>query len=112
MFNSIFYLKLLVHEGEQHDLRQLVYDFFEVYRMNMDQVSLVANEILKRLPAAVLQIPVNMSSRRQVSIRFSTTDNITNVVEGFVNFYELEDGYKTQILKIARSGMAPGSFMI
>ena len=50
------------------------------------------------------------TGRRQVSIRFSLNDNITNVVEAFCNFYEIDS--TLQILKMARAGMAPGSFVV
>ena len=103
---------MVVHESEQHDVLQYVRDFFEYYGISFDSLNMVANEVLKRLPAAVLKIPVSMASRRQVSIGFSASDNITKVVEGFLNYFELEDAYKVQILRIARSGMAPGSFLV
>lgn len=105
-------LKLVIREGEQHDLVQLVSDFFEVYRMPADSVYMMAQEVHKRLPAVALQIPVGLSAQRQVQIRFSLNDNITNVVEGFTNFYELDDHVKVQIMKRARHGMAPGTFMV
>jgi hypothetical protein len=104
-------LKLVIREGEQHDLMQLVSDFFEVYRMPAESVPMMAQEVHKRLPNVALQIPVGLSAQRQVAIRFALQDNITNVVEGFTNFYELDETVKIQILKRARHGMAPGTFM-
>jgi hypothetical protein len=105
-------IKLVVREGEQHDLVQHVGDFLELYRMSRDNTLGLANEVHKRLPAVSLQIPVNTPMRRQVSIRFSDNENITNVIEGFASFYELDGSAKTQILKMARAGMAPGTFVV
>lgn len=105
-------LKLIVRDGEQHDIVQLVSDFFELYHMPMESVQMMSNEVAKRLPAVVHQIPVQLDSRRAVAARFSLNDNITNVVEAFVNFYELDDNAKLAILKRARYGMAPGTFMV
>ena len=50
--------------------------------------------ILNRLSPAVLQIPVSLSKQKQVSIRFAAMENITNVVSGFLDFYEIDEvGY-------------------
>ena len=38
-----------------------------------------------------MQIPVGLSSRRQVIARFSENENITATVAGFVNFFEAEE---------------------
>jgi hypothetical protein len=46
-----------------------------------------------RLPEVVLQIPVALNAQRGVQIRFARNDNITAVVEGFVDFYELTEVY-------------------
>ena len=105
-------LKLVIREGEQHDIGQIVSDFFELYHMPMESVSMMANEVLKRLPAIATQVPVGLNSRRQVVARFSMNENITAVVEGFANFYELDEEYKIAIMKRARYGMAPGTFMV
>lgn len=105
-------LKLIIREGEQHDLVQLVSDFFELYHIPSDNIYPMAQEVNKRLPAVALQIPVGLSAQRQVVARFSLNENITNVVEGFANFYELDDSVKIAIMKRARHGMAPGTFMV
>lgn len=105
-------LQFILREGEQHDLVQYVSDFFELYNLPMENVPMMAQEIHKRLPAVALQIPVGLSAQRQVTIRFSLNDNITNVVEGFTNFFEIDDQVKIAILKRARHGMAPGTFMV
>lgn len=41
-------LQLIVREGEQHDVGQLVSDFFEYYHMNLQSVPMMTNEVLKR----------------------------------------------------------------
>jgi hypothetical protein len=41
-------LKLVIREGEQHDLRQFVSDFFQLYRMPMSSVDMMTNEVHKR----------------------------------------------------------------
>ncbi|KAJ1398055.1 hypothetical protein B484DRAFT_438487, partial [Ochromonadaceae sp. CCMP2298] len=105
-------LRLVVREGEQHDLVQYVSDFFELYSMPAQSVMMMANEVHRRLPAVATQVPVALSGRRQVSCRFSLEENVTNVVEGFANFYELDEAAKVAISKRARYGMAPGTFMV
>jgi hypothetical protein len=105
-------LKVVIREGEQHDIPQFISDFFELYHMPMESVGMMANEVLKRLPAVATQVPVGLNSRRQVTARFSLNENITAVVEGFANFYELDETAKIAIMKRARYGMAPGTFMV
>ena len=43
-------LTLVIREGEQHDLRQFVSDFFELYRMPFDSVDGMVAEVNKRMP--------------------------------------------------------------
>ena len=105
-------IKLVIREGEQHDLVQFVGDFLELYRMSRDSALGLANEVNKRLPPAALQIPITTPMKRQIAIRFTNNDNITNVVEAFVNFYDVDPVSKLQILKMARAGMAPGSYVV
>jgi hypothetical protein len=105
-------LKLVIREGEQHDLMQFVSDFFELYHMPAESVSMMANEVHKRLPAVEFQVPISIGSQRQVHARFSRNDNITTVVNAFANFYQVEDSMKVAILKRARANMAPGTFMV
>ena len=105
-------LKLVVFEGEQHDLVQLVSDFFQLYHMPRESIQFMANEVHKRLPAIALQIPVGLSNQRQVAIRFSLNENVTSVIAGFANFYEIEDAMTLAITKRALFGMAPGTFMV
>ena len=104
-------IKLIVREGEQHDLLQHAADFLQLYKMPIENAEGLANELHRRLPEVALRIPVSLQSRRQVAARFSSNDNITNVVEAFCNFYEIDDS-RIQLLKLARSGMAPGSFVV
>jgi hypothetical protein len=80
--------------------------------MDLGSVGMVVGEVLKRLSPAVLQIPVGLASKRKVVIRYAADENITAVTEGFVNYFEMDDGVKTQILKMARAGMAPGTYVI
>ena len=105
-------LRLIVREGEQHDIGQFVSDFFQYYNMPFDSANMVANEVLKRLPVAEVQVPVSMASQRQIVARFCRNDNITTVVAAFANFYEIDDSVKIAIMKRARYGMAPGSFLV
>lgn len=105
-------LQLVIRQGEQHDLLQLVADFFQLYHLNMDMVHGMANEVNKRLPAVAVQIPVSLGSQRSVQARFSRDDNITAVVEGFANFFEVPDEMKIAIAKRARHDMAPGTYMV
>ena len=105
-------LQLIVREGEQHDILQFTADFFQFYNVPFDSVHMVANEVLKRLPSVEVQVPVSMASQRQVVARFSRNDNITTVVAAFANFFEIDDAVKIAIMKRARYGMAPGTFLV
>ncbi len=105
-------LKLVIREGEQHDLVQFVTDFFDIYHMPRESVMMMAQEVNKRLPAIALQIPVGLSNQRQVTARFSISDNITSVVAGFKNYFEIDDSVSLAITKRALYGMAPGTFMV
>jgi len=105
-------LKLVIREGEQHDLNQFISDFFELNGLSHDAVHGMVQEITKRLPPVVLQIPVSLSGKRQISAVFRANINITTTVEGFVNFFEAEEGIKLALLKRARYGMAPGTFLV
>ena len=101
-----------MREGEQHDLLQFVTDFFQFYNVPFDSVQMVVNEVVKRLPAVEVQVPISMPSQRQIVARFSRNDNITTVVEAFTNYFQIDDSVKVAILKRARYGMAPGTFMV
>jgi alkyl sulfatase BDS1-like metallo-beta-lactamase superfamily hydrolase len=81
-----------MREGEQHDVRQFVSDFLEHYKMLHDNaLNVLTNEVMKRLSPAALQIPVALASQRKVGIRFAENENITSVIAGFVNFYDLDE---------------------
>jgi hypothetical protein len=61
-------LKLVIREGEQHDVVQFVSDFFELYHLSMEMVHGMAAEVLKRLPAVATSVPVGLSGKRQVTV--------------------------------------------
>ncbi len=108
-------LQLRVWEGEQHALQQLCTDFFEHYELDTTQAAAMAQVVEQRLPPAVLRIPVQLSGRRQISVRVAAGDNITAVVEAFARVMELTEAeaeIKLAVLKRARFGMAPGSFLL
>lgn len=105
-------LQLVVRQGEQHDLLQYVSDFCEFYKMSGVNLLGLAEEVHRRLPAVALQIPVGLPGQRQVSIRFALQENITEVVNGFANFYDIDENLRLAIVKRARQGMAPGTFMV
>jgi hypothetical protein len=103
-------LSFIVRQGEQHDLRQLAADFLELYHMPLSNADVIAAEAAKRLPDVALVVPVSLPGRRQVGIRFGINDNITAVIEGFVNYLEVdEDAFKISIAKRARWGLSPGT---
>ena len=101
-----------MYKGEQHDLYQFTSDFLEYYHMDTGSAQMLANEAHKRLPAVALQIPVSLTNQRKVAARFSEHDNVTAVVEAFMNVFEAEAGIKVQLLKYARSGLAPGTYVV
>eukprot|EP01039_Chlorochromonas_danica_P003198 gene3198-3501_t len=107
-------LLLVVREGEQHDLLQFVFDFLDAHSVQTSREGLImlAEEVNRRLPGPVLQLPVGLTAQRSVSIRFAKDDNVTNVVEGFANFFDIEPQLKLAVLKKARQGMAPGTFLV
>ena len=106
-------LRLVVRQGEQHDLPQLAADFLEVFRMSPQNVGVIAAELHKRLPAVALSVPVSLQARRQLAVRFALHDNITAVVEGFVSVFDVqEDEMRLALLTRARFGLSPGTFLI
>ena len=107
-------LYLIIREGEQHDLRQYITDFFTLYHLPMDTVPGMVQEVNRRLPGTVLAIPVSLQAagQRGVSIVFAANDNITNVVEGFISYYSLDRSLKVELMKRALYGMAPGSYLV
>lgn len=105
-------IQLVLYEGQQHDIVQFVSDFLEYHHLSSNSLEVIGNEILKRLPPVALQIPISMSSKRQVAIRFSLKENITNTIAAFTNYYEIDSSVKIEILRRARSGMAPGTYLV
>ena len=105
-------LQLILREGEQHDLMQTVSDFLEYYHMDTSSASMLANAVNQRLAAASLTIPVGIANSRKVVARFAESENVTAVIEGFVNVFEVGDDVKLQLLKFARAGMAPGTYVV
>jgi len=58
---------------------------------------------------------VQLGGRRQVQLRLAGGDNVTAVVEAFCSVLELgeaEGELRTALLKRARYGMAPGTFLL
>jgi hypothetical protein len=43
------------------------------------------------LPTPALRIPVNIAGRRRVEALFYEKENITATVEGFANFFEIDE---------------------
>lgn len=104
-------LQLTVYEGEQHDLRQLVADFFEHHSMAAEFVDGMTAEVAKRyapathaqlsltyssrcvdrtrLPKIALEIPIQLPGRRGVVMKFAARDNVTSVVNAFEVHYEV-----------------------
>ena len=106
-------LKMVVRQGEQHDLLQFTSDFLEFYKMDSpSSIEAVANAVHQRLSAATMNIPVNLPSKRSVSMRLSTFDNYTAVVSAFMDFYEIYEGNTPQMMRMAVYGMSPGSLML
>jgi hypothetical protein len=105
-------LQIIIHEGEQHDLMQFVKDFLEFYKMSEANAFGLAQEVQKRLPAIAMSIPIGLTAQRQVTIRFSLNENVTNVAEAFADYFQIDPAVKIEILKRARFGMAPGTFMV
>jgi hypothetical protein len=106
-------LQMVIREGDQHDLVQFASDFMEFHHLDVGAAMGLAQEVARRLPTPVIQIPVELSTAsRTVVIRVSERANLTNVVESFCHFYDLEDaGMKIQIFKAIRAGMSPGSYV-
>jgi hypothetical protein len=103
---------MVIRQGEQHDLRQFVSDFFQLYHMSQEYVNGMVQEVSKRLPAPILQLPVALAGKRKVFMTLTENDNATAVVEGFCNFFELDENAKIQLLKHTRHGLAPGSLLL
>lgn len=106
-------LTFVVYEGEQHELLQLCSDFSEFYGLPLESAPrALYSKVVELMSPAIFTIPVEMGKTRPVTIHFSKGDNITNVVEGFTNFFEADANLKLAILKRARFGMNPGTFIV
>ena len=112
-----------------------VYDFFEYYSLDSThgQVYKIVEVLEKRLPVIVLSIPVQSRAKKTLQIKFSANDNITSVVDAFINVYGLAvggvgeagqtqgqgqgplaeetDELRATILRRASIGMYPSSFL-
>ena len=82
--------------------------------MPVENTQVVYNAIVNRLPAVALTIPINMSSKRLVVMNIYNNDNITQIVEAFLDTMELgnDASIKETLMKRARHGMSPGTFLI
>ena len=106
-------LKMVVREGEQHDLLQFTSDFLEFYKMNTPRaIEAVANAMLKQLSPSAMDIPISLPSKRGVRMRLTQRDNVSAVVSAFMDFYEIHEGNTPQLLRLAAYGMSPGSLML
>ena len=105
-------LKLVLYEGDQHDLLQVVRDFFVFYKLPLESAYNMALEVEKRLPNALVVIPITGDQNAKVIVRFSAGDNVTNVVEGFVNRFEKFESIKTTLIRQAKYRLHPGSYLV
>jgi hypothetical protein len=104
-------LNFVVHQGEQHNLLQLVEDFMNYYHLDIRAAPGVANAVNSRLPGVDLQLPVELSRRIRIPFRLSKGDNVTDVINAFVSYYG-EPSIRTSLLRAAEYGMKPGSFLV
>jgi len=81
-------VQLQVREGDHHDLISLVTNLAAVYRIPEGYIYGIANEIHKRLPREVANVPVNIPGRTlQLSIRQG--EDIEKAVTVFCEVYDL-----------------------
>ena len=59
-----------------------------------------------RLPPISLQIPVSVANKRQIVARFSEGENITTTVQGFVDYFEVEEVRAAAQIELERSFFA------
>jgi hypothetical protein len=106
------HLLLQVHEGEQHDLHTLVYEFFSYYMLPLDEVGVLVSEAISRMPPVLLKFPVQLPKKKQLVIHFVRGDDVTQVVEAFIAYYGLDAGgvLKHNLLSSALKGMNPSAF--
>jgi len=106
-------LKMVLRQGEQHDLLQFTRDFLEYYKMsNPQSIEAVANAMHQRLPATQLQLPVSLTAERRVGIRLASGENISAVIQGFMDVYDVPQEMSVKLLRMAMDGMNPGSFVV
>lgn len=104
-------LNFVVHQGEQHNLLQLVEDFMSYYHIDLGAAPGFANVVNSRLPKVDLTLPVDLASRIRIPFRLSKGDNVTDVINAFVTYYDVND-IRTNLLRAAEYGMKPGSFLV
>lgn len=78
-------LKLVIREGEQHDVPQFVSDFFELYHLPMESAGGMAAEVLRRLPAVATSVPVGLAGKRQVRANAVLSSALTVLCMARVN---------------------------
>lgn len=105
-------LTLVVWEGEQHNLLQTVSDFLQLHRIQSVDPRPLAEEVNRRLPSPVLNVPVALENQRTVMLRFCDRDNITNVVHAFADYYSVGTEAIDTLHRRGVYGMKPGSFLV
>jgi hypothetical protein len=100
-----------VRQGEQHDLIRLVQDYALALKLNIN-VEQLANIVHGKLPAQILELPVDISMQRRIILRVRIGDDPRELVEAFCEFFAIDPVTAgTSILTAVRKGLNPGAIV-
>jgi hypothetical protein len=69
--------------GEQHDLTQTVSLFAMAFRVPDGYITGLVEEVERRLPRAVVRLPVNIAGRGSITLRVSSLADLDRTIEIF-----------------------------
>mmetsp|Transcript_5601 Transcript_5601/g.20180 ORF Transcript_5601/g.20180 Transcript_5601/m.20180 type:complete len:168 (-) Transcript_5601:64-567(-) len=108
-------LALQIRDGEQHDLVEYMRTFAKYAKLPSSSVQPLAQEALRRLPAAVLQVPINLGGSRQLVLTVSRGDEerLDELISNFCDRHGIkEESAQHQIKRTVRSKLHPGATLL
>jgi len=107
-------LQLQVRQGEQHILYETVLDFCLAYGMPENVVMNLAQEVNRRLPNVLLEMPVHAQGQVPLQMRVSVGDEriLEEVVKAFCEVHGLPESNVPVLLRRVRSSLHPGALVL
>ncbi|UPQ97351.1 Rubisco LSMT substrate-binding domain-containing protein [Chloropicon primus] len=108
-------LTLHIREGEQHDMLEFMRVFAKYAKLPSSSIQPLAQEALRRLPPAILQVPINLGGSRQLSLRVASGDveRLEEVISSFCDRHAIQDeSAQQQIMRNVLSKIHPGASLL